>query len=55
MWHLKEKGLGEFYILMWLLKSSTWEIWLTNEAEDVTNVRHEDNEQIDGKKEAHSD
>lgn len=29
--------------------------WLTNEAEDVTNVGHEDDEQIDGKQEAHGD
>lgn len=40
---------------MWPLKSSTLQIWLTNEAEDITNVGHEDNEKIDGKEEAHGD
>lgn len=28
------------------IKSSMWQIWLTDEAEDVTNVGDEDDEQV---------
>lgn len=50
MWHLKQKSFSSVLHLCYVhvtIKSSIWQIWLTDEAEDVPNVGHEDDEQVD--------
>lgn len=49
MWHLKQKSFSSVLHLGYVhvtIKSSMWQIWLTDEAEDVTNVGDEDDEQV---------
>ncbi len=50
MWHLKQKSFSSVLHLGYVhvtIKSSMWQIWFTDEAEDVPNVGDEDDEQVD--------